>query len=103
MGDIDERGVRLSLPLIWTIGGGLVATGLYLGTSMATLAVESREFRQSIKEQREWQASIDVRTRAVEGTASRNSDRFDTLQQSIQELKAGQILTLDILRGLDRR
>ena len=38
MGDIDERGVRLSLTLIWTIGAGLVATGLYLGTSMATLS-----------------------------------------------------------------
>ena len=103
MSDIDERGVRLSLPLIWTIGGGLVATGLYLGTSMATLAVESREFRQSITEQREWQASIDARTRANELTSSRNSDRFDTLKQAIDELKAGQILTLDILRGLDRR
>jgi len=103
MSDIDERGVRLSLPLIWTIGAGLVATGLYLGTSMATLAVESREFREAIKAQREWQASMEGRTRANELTSSRNSDRFDTLKQAIDELKAGQILTLDILRGLDRR
>jgi len=103
MSDIDERGVRLSLTLIWTIGAGLVATGLYLGTSMATLAVESREFRESIKEQREWQASMEGRTRANELTSVRNSDRFDTLKQAIDELKAGQLLTLDILRKLDRR
>jgi hypothetical protein len=100
-----DLGVTLNKTLAWTIGTGLIAAGLYAGLNMATLTTRLDEVSTNATIATLDRSQIEVRVRLLENAQSQSTARFESLFQSLQELKSDQResnrLLREILQGRD--
>ena len=72
----SDRGITLNKNLAWTIGGGLIGSGLYIGLTIATLSTQVAQSRDAWHEATLARQQLETRVRAVEiAQASQTSDR----------------------------
>ncbi|TFL16445.1 hypothetical protein [Jannaschia formosa] len=105
----SERGITLNKTLAWGMLLSLVSAVWFGGTTVADLQASTENLDAAIRETREVAAAdrrtalqIEARVRALETNASRQDARFDALRQSLDEVKAGQQETNELLRRLIR-
>lgn len=94
----DERGITLNKPLAYTMLAALCSLVWYGGTTVASLegATEAlataiketrEETRQALSEDRRSAVQLEVRVRALEGSANRLDVRLEGLSSSLDEVK----------------
>ncbi len=84
----SDRGITLNKQLAWTIGGGLIGAGLYVGLTIATLSTQVAQSRDAWQEATRARQQLETRVRAVEiNQASQTSD-LRSIQVGISEIKA---------------
>ncbi len=84
----SDRGITLNKQLAWTIGGGLIGAGLYVGLTIATLSTQVAQSREAWAEATLARQQLETRVRAVEiAQASQTSD-LRAIQVGITEIKA---------------
>lgn len=105
--ETGDRGITLNKQLAWTMLVALVALVWYGGQTVAklqgatdNLAVALTEQRQTAAEDRLNSSQIEARVRALEANASRSGAQLEAMSQSIEEMKASQRETIELLRRL---
>ena len=84
----SDHGITLNKQLAWTIGGGLICSGLYVGLTIATLSTQVAQSRDAWHEATLARQQLETRVRAVEiAQASQTSD-LRAIQVGITEIKA---------------
>lgn len=96
----SDRGITLNKSLAWTMAGGLIGAGLYVGLQIATLSSGLDEMARSSVEARNSRAQIEGRVRVLENGAAQSRVQFDALYQSLQEIKTDQRESNELLRQL---
>jgi len=96
----SDRGVTLNKSLAWTIGCGLIGAGLYAGLNMATLTTRLDDVSSRSAMATQDRSQIEVRVRLLENAQSQSTARFESLFQSLQELKTDQRESNRLLRQL---
>ena len=62
----SDRGITLNKQLAWTIGGGLIGAGLYVGLTIATLSTQVAQSRDAWQEATLARQQLETRVRVVE-------------------------------------
>lgn len=96
----SDRGVTLNKSLAWTIGSALVGAGLYVGLNMATLTTRLDEVASKADVAYRDRAELEVRVRSLENVQAQTGARFDSLFQSLQEVKIEQRESVRLLRQI---
>jgi len=96
----SDRGITLNKSLAWTIGCGLIGAGLYAGLNMATLTTRLDDVSSRSAMATQDRSQLEVRVRLLENAQSQSTARFESLFQSLQELKTDQRESNRLLRQL---
>lgn len=102
----SDRGITLAKPLAWTMIVSVIGAVWYGGSTVASLSYSTNSMVQAVSVQQAAISQVEVRVRALENNASRQDARFDGLKQSLDEVKAAQLETNELLRKIlqgDRR
>lgn len=98
----SDRGITLNKGLAWTVGTGLIGTGLYVGLTIASLTTALDSQNDQIREARDSRTHIEGRVRALENGAAGTAVQFRNLSSGLEEVKAAQRETNALLRQLVR-
>jgi len=102
----SDRGITLAKPLAWTMLVSVIGSVWYGGSTVSSLIYSTNSMVQAVSVQQAAISQMEVRVRALENNASRQDARFDGLKQSLDEVKAAQRETNELLRKIlqgDRR
>ena len=86
----SDRGITLNKSLAWTMAGGLVGMGLYVGLTIATLSTKVDNLANVSGAARVERNGVEVRVRILENTASQYQAQFEALNLSLSEIKQDQ-------------
>ena len=84
----SDRGITLNKQLAWTIGGGLICSGLYVGLTIATLSMQVAQSRDAWQEATLARQQLETRVRAVEINQAGQTSDLRAIQVGISEIKA---------------
>jgi len=96
----SDRGITLAKPLAWTMLVSVIGGVWYGGSTVASLSYSTNSMVQAVSVQQAAISQVEVRVRALENNASRQDARFDGLKQSLDEVKAAQLETNELLRKI---
>lgn len=96
----SDRGITLAKPLAWTMIVSVIGGVWYGGSTVASLSYSTNSMVQAVSVQQAAISQVEVRVRALENNASRQDARFDGLKQSLDEVKAAQLETNELLRKI---
>jgi len=89
----SDRGITLNKSLAWTVAGGLVGAGLWVGTQLATVQGETRSLADSINAMRvdmtaadSQQTALSVRVRANETNLARQDERLSLILSTLNKI-----------------
>ena len=84
----SDRGITLNKQLAWTVGGGLIGAGLYVGLTIATLSTQVAQSRDAWAEATLARQQLETRVRAVEINQAGQTSDLRAIQVGISEIKA---------------
>ena len=84
----SDHGITLNKQLAWTIGGGLICSGLYVGLTIATLSTQVAQSRDAWQEATLARQQLETRVRAVEINQAGQTSDLRAIQVGITEIKA---------------
>ena len=84
----SDRGITLNKQLAWTMGGGLIGAGLYVGLTIATLSTQVAQSRDAWAEATLARQQLETRVRAVEINQAGQTSDLRAIQVDISEIKA---------------
>lgn len=96
----SDRGITLAKPLAWTMLVSVIGAVWYGGSTVSSLSYSTNSMVQAVSVQQAAISQVEVRVRALENNASRQDARFDGLKQSLDEVKAAQRETNELLRKI---
>ena len=96
----SDRGITLNKQLAWTIGGGLIGSGLYVGLTIATLSTQVAQSRDAWQEATLARQQLETRVRVVEINQAGQTSDLRAIQVGISEIKAA-IKGDDLPGGVD--
>tara|TARA_R100000541_G_scaffold58004_1_gene68641 strand:+ start:1096 stop:1437 length:342 start_codon:yes stop_codon:yes gene_type:complete len=103
----SERGITLNKTLAWTMLVALVSLVWFGGTTVASLNATTENLdnaisdtRMIVADDRRLAVQIEARVRSLENDRSRNDARMNAFVESMNELKAQQRETIQLLRSI---
>lgn len=86
--------------LAWSMACGMIGAGLWVGIQLASATTKIDEFARINTDAASARASLEVRVRALENAATQTRVQFETLYQTMQEIKTDQRESNDLLRRI---
>jgi len=96
----SDRGITLNKGLAWTMACGMVGAGLWVGMQLASVTTKMDQISDVSVEAASARLSLEVRIRSLENTMAQTRVQFETLYQSLQEIKADQRESTTLLRRI---
>lgn len=96
----SDRGITLNKGLAWTMTCGMVGAGLWVGMQLASVTTKMDQISDVSVEAASARLSLEVRIRSLENTMAQTRVQFETLYQSLQEIKADQRESTTLLRRI---
>ena len=96
----SDRGVTLNKGLAWSILTALVASVWWGGATITALQSDVQALVRAVGERREENTGLESRVRALESGSSRAGAQLEALSRSMDEMRAEQRATNDLLRRI---
>ncbi|MBM1817154.1 hypothetical protein [Pseudosulfitobacter pseudonitzschiae] len=96
----SDRGITMNKGLAWSMACGMIGAGLWVGIQLASATTKIDEFARINTDAASARASLEVRVRALENAATQTRVQFETLYQTMQEIKTDQRESNDLLRRI---
>lgn len=96
----SDRGITLNKGLAWSMACGMIGAGLWVGIQLASVTTKIDTMSSASSEAAAARMSLEVRIRALENAATQTRVQFETLYQTMQEIKEDQRESNDLLRRI---
>ena len=96
----SDRGITLNKGLAWTILMALVSGVWWGGATITRLQSDVQSLTAAVSERRSENGGLEGRVRALESGSSRAGAQLEALSRSMDEMRAEQRATNDLLRRI---
>lgn len=96
----SDRGITLNKGLAWTMACGMVGAGLWVGIQLASVTTGMDQMSRNSADATAARLSLEVRIRALENSATQTRVQYETLYQTMQEIKTDQRESNELLRRI---
>ena len=96
----SDRGIPLNKGLAWTMVCGLIGVGFWVGIELASVTTKMDELSRTNGDAAAARSALEIRIRVLENAATQTRVQYETLYQSLQEIKADQRESTSLLRQI---